>query len=262
MIDTHCHLYLDEFDEDIEQVLERAVNNGVTGILLPAIDETSLKAMEKLEHPKIRFYKMAGLHPCELTGQRCNLEASLLTDVARKDIVAVGETGLDYYWSREHIEAQKRSFHLHCKVAKTLNKPVVIHNRESTNDMLNIIKEEQDGRLTGVWHCFNGTIDEGERAIDLGFKLGIGGVVTFKNGGVDKTVKHLPLEEMMLETDAPFLAPTPYRGKRNEPSFVALVAQKLADVFDLDLTEIDRITTTTARTLFNIWPTHIDKMTK
>lgn len=252
MIDTHCHIYLEHFRDDIDGVLDRAAGAGVRKIFMPAIDFDSLPQMEKLSHPAISFHKMAGVHPCEINNSRCNLEASLLAACAGKDIIAVGETGLDYYWSTEFVEEQKISLRMHCKVAKALGKPIVLHNRNATGDLLDIIESEQDGSLTGVWHCFNGSVDEGKRAIDLNLYLGIGGVLTFKNGGVDKTVPHLPIGRMVLETDAPYLTPAPYRGKRNEPAYLELVAKRMSEVFGLPLPEIDRITTENAHRLFTL----------
>jgi TatD DNase family protein len=260
MIDSHCHIYLDHFKDDLPEVLNRATEAGITDILMPAIDWDSLSQMNKLSHPIIRFHKMAGVHPCEINNSRCNLEASLLASCADKSIIAVGETGLDYYWSTEFVKEQKISLERHCKVAKTLKKPIVLHNREATTDLLDIIEKQQDGSLTGVWHCFNGSVDEGKRAIDLGLYLGIGGVVTFKNGGVDKSVTELPLEYMILETDAPYLAPAPHRGKRNEPSYVKLVAEKLSQIFELSLEEIDQITTENTHRLFPLISDNKNKM--
>ncbi len=253
MIDTHSHIYLPQFDEDRQEVNERAAEAGVQAIFMPAIDFNSIEQMEKMHHPKIDFYKMAGLHPSEVKADfPQNFEQTLLEYCTKTDFYGVGETGLDYYWSTDYVHRQKESFRLHCKVAKEVQKPVIIHNRESTADMLKIIEEEQDGRLTGIWHCFNGTLDEGKQAIDLGLHLGIGGVATFKNAGVDKTVQQLPLDKMVLETDAPYLAPTPKRGKRNEPTFMKFTVQKLADLFDLDFQEIVDKTTQTAKAVFQL----------
>ena len=253
MIDTHSHIYLPKFNEDRDAVNERAAEAGVRGILMPAIDFDSIPLMEKLSHPGIAFYKMAGVHPCDVKEELPNdFEEKLLEYCSRDDFYGVGESGLDYYWSTELVKQQKDSFHLHCKVAKQVGKPVIIHNRESTADMLEIIEQEQDGSLKGIWHCFNGTVEEGRRAIDLGLHLGIGGVVTFKNAGVDKTVAELPLDKMMMETDAPYLSPTPKRGKRNEPAFMKFTAEKLADIFGLSFDEIDKKTTETAKHLFGI----------
>ena len=252
MIDTHCHLYLPHFRDDLDDVLKRASSENITDICLPANGFESLSQMDKLHHDAIRFHKMAGLHPCEFNEGMMLNEKRLWEECSKDTFVAVGETGLDYYWSKDFILKQKRSLHLHCEISKSTKKPIVLHNRDATNDLLDIIETEQDGSLFGVWHCFTGSVDEGKRAIDLGLMLGIGGVVTFKNGGVDKSVAELPLQSMILETDSPYLAPAPYRGKRNEPSFTALVARKLAEIFDLDLSEIDSITTNNAKRLFRI----------
>lgn len=254
MIDTHAHIYLPQFENDIHEVIERAVRVNITDILLPAIDFDSESQMDHLidahNSSGVQLHRMAGIHPCDV---RPGLsEVDLIKWCSREDVVAVGESGLDYYWSTEFVKEQKESLHLHCRIAKELGKPIVLHNRESTSDMLDIIAKEQDGHLTGVWHCFNGTIEEGKRAIDLGLYLGIGGVVTFKNGGVDKTVAKLPLDRIVLETDSPFLAPAPHRGKRNEPSFTNLVGIKLSELFGYTLAEIDSITSQNARNLFKL----------
>lgn len=250
MIDTHCHIYTDAFDEDLTIVLDRAVDAGLTDIVMPSIDLNSRAAMQRMEHDGLRFHPAAGIHPCDVKGA---VDEIALWKWAGEDrVVAVGESGLDYYWSTEHISEQKASFRFHCRMARELDKPLIIHNRESTHDMLQILSEEQDGRLRGVWHCFNGTEEEGLKAIDTGFHLGIGGVVTFKNAGVDKTVAKLPLDWMLLETDAPYLAPVPHRGKRNEPAYTSLVAVKLSAIFDKTLAEIDALTTETAKNLFRI----------
>lgn len=251
LTDTHCHLYLEQFEEDISEIYQRAVNAGISKIYLPSIDWNSRQQMEKLSHAEIEFFKMAGIHPCDVQ-HNFPLDEQKLFDLCVSDkIIAVGETGLDYYWSTDHVEEQKDSLHTHCKVAKSTHKPIVLHNRESTTDLLDIIEEEQDGSLKGVWHCFTGTLDEGKRALDLGFYLGLGGVATFKNGGIDKFITELPLNRIVLETDAPFLSPVPHRGKRNEPSYVRLVAEKLATLFDIPLEEIADITSENAEQLFH-----------
>lgn len=252
MIDSHCHIYLDTFQDDITNVLDRAWSAGITDILMPSIDFQSIGAMSLLEHPRLRFHRMAGIHPCEINSSHPDLYDSLLLAASQSEIVAIGETGLDYYWSTDHIEEQKQSLRTHCKVAKELKKPLVLHNRESTADLLQIIGDEQDGDLTGVWHCFTGSLDEGLKAADLGFYLGIGGVITFKNAGVDKTVAGLPLNRLLLETDAPFLAPVPFRGKRNEPSYIKFVAEKLADVMSTTIEDVDFATTSNTRKLFGL----------
>ena len=252
MIDTHSHIYLPRFREDLQEVLQRAVDAGITDICMPAIDFGSLSEMDRLDHPEIRFHKMAGIHPCDVPASLRDPHDRLAEIAGADDIVAIGETGLDYYWSKDHKEVQQLSLHSHCRVAKALKKPIVLHNRDSTADLLDIVEQQQDGTLTGVWHCFNGTESEARRALDLNFYLGVGGVVTFKNAGVDQVVAGLPSDRLLLETDAPYLAPTPRRGKRNEPSYMKFTAEKLAELLDLTLEEVDRITTENARRLFEL----------
>lgn len=252
MTDTHCHIYLDQFRNDIGPVLDRAYDAGLRALLMPAIDFDSLADMERLSHPGIIFYKMAGVHPCEIRGPRPDLEKLLFEKASSDQIVAIGESGLDYYWSTDHIKEQQQSMRLHCQIAKAVKKPIVLHNRDATADLLDIISDEQDGSLKGVWHCFNGTVDEAVRAMDLGLYLGIGGVVTFKNAGVDKTVLKLPTDRLLLETDAPYLAPVPYRGKRNEPAYIKLVAEKLSAIFGISFEKIVKKTNENAARLFGI----------
>lgn len=252
LIDTHCHIYLEQFAKDIDEVLNRAADAGVNHVFMPAINFGSLEQMDALKDDRIQFYKMAGIHPTEFNEGLEVSEQELMDHCSREDIIAVGETGLDYYWSDEYKEQQKQSLRTHCRVARAVDKPVILHNRESTGDLLSIIEEEQDGSLTGIWHCFNGSVEEGHRAIDLGLHLGIGGVLTFKNAGVDKTVTRLPIEKMLLETDAPYLAPRPHRGKRNEPAFITHTAQRLAEVMKMPLQDIQELTSQTALSLFKV----------
>lgn len=252
MIDTHCHIYSDQFDDDRSQVLNRAAEAGVTHIFMPAINFDSLQKMDAIHHPKIQLHKMAGIHPTDINKGTRTTEDKLFEVCQSDDIVAVGETGLDYYWSDDYKADQKESLHIHCEVAKEVEKPVILHNRDSTKDLLDIIEEEQDGNLQGIWHSFTGTADEGKRAIDLGLKLGVGGIFTFKNAGVDESVAQLPLDQMMLETDAPYLAPDPKRGKRNEPAFVKHTAERLAEVMGTSLEEIIAVTDRNALNLFGI----------
>jgi len=252
MIDTHCHIYLEQFDDDIRQVLNRAAGAGVSHIFMPAINFNSLSKMDDLHHSSLVFHKMAGIHPTEINDGIETTEEELYEYCQKDDIVAVGETGLDYHWSTDFKSEQKELLHTHCKVAKSLKKPIILHNRDSTEDMFDIIEEEQDGSLTGIWHCFNGSADEGKYAIDLGLELGIGGVLTFKNAGVDESVAQLPLKHMMLETDAPYLAPSPKRGKRNEPGFVQYTAKRLSEVLDLSLNEVLKETDKNALQIFGI----------
>ncbi len=236
----------------MNDVLNRSALAGVRHIFLPAIDWKSIEQMDDLNHPEMTFYKMAGIHPCSVEENWPVDENKLFELCTSDDFIAVGETGLDYYWSTDFVEEQKKSLRLHCKVARQTGKPVVLHNRDSTSDLLDIIEEEQDGSLKGVWHCFTGTEDEGKRALDLGLYLGVGGVSTFKNAGVDEVVNQMPLDRLILETDAPYLAPAPHRGKRNEPGYIKLIAKNLAEIKGVTLDEIAEITTKNAFRLFGV----------
>lgn len=254
LTDTHCHLYLEQFEQDRDAVLQRSADAGVTHIFLPAIDWESISGMEKLEHPNLTFYKMAGIHPSDVEKNWPLDEEKLSEFCNRDDIVAVGETGLDYYWSTDFVDQQKKSLHAHCRIAKQTGKPIVLHNRDSTSDLLDLIETEQDGSLTGVWHCFTGNEEEGKRALDLGLYLGVGGVSTFKNAGVDNVVAKMPLNRLILETDAPFLTPAPHRGKRNEPSYIKIIAENLAKLKKVSL---QKIAETTTRNAFELFKTDI-----
>jgi TatD DNase family protein len=250
LVDTHCHLYHAKLQDDIADVCNRALQAGVKTILLPAITLESIPLMDLLPSMGIRFGKMAGIHPCDVT-RDTESEQQLLEQAAwADDVIAIGETGIDYYWSKELVAEQHVSFRHHLRLASSLSKPIVIHNRDSTADMLRIVDEEQDGNITGVWHCFNGSYEEGMRAIDLGLHLGIGGVVTYKNSGVAETLARLPKDRIVLETDSPFLAPVPHRGKRNEPSYVRVVAEKVAEVWQTSLEDVATVTTANAYHLF------------
>jgi TatD DNase family protein len=250
LVDTHCHIFLPQFKNDIKAVLERAAEAGVNHVFMPAINLGSLEQMEGLAHPEVQFYKMAGLHPTEINEGKKIDEQDLLTLCSRDDIIAVGETGLDYHWSEEYKQEQQESLNMHCRVAKQAGKPVILHNRSSTSDLLSIIENHQNGNLKGIWHCFNGTVEEGKRAVNLGLHLGIGGVLTFRNANVDKSVAQLPLEKMVLETDAPYLAPEPKRGNRNEPAFVRYTAERLAQIKDIPVRDVEEKTTDTALKFF------------
>lgn len=259
LTDTHCHIYLPQFKEDISLVLERAADAKVNHIFMPSINLRSLEQMENLSHPEIEFHRMAGLHPTEINEGKNIDDQKLLTCCKKNDIVAVGETGLDYHWSDKFKAEQKKSLNIHCRIAKQTNKPIILHNRSSTEDLLSIISNHQDGSLKGIWHCFNGTAKEGKRAIDLGLHLGIGGVLTFKNAGIEPSVAQLPLDKMVLETDAPYLSPEPNRGRRNEPAFIRFTAEKLADVKNVPVQKVKEKTERTALNLFGINNSNIKK---
>ncbi|MEM7102404.1 MAG: TatD family hydrolase [Bacteroidota bacterium] len=250
-IDTHAHLYADQFKNDRDEMLQRAIKAGVNRFYLPNIDSSSIEGMLQLEedYPG-HCYAMMGLHPCSVK-EHYEDELDLVKQwLGKRKFCAIGEIGLDLYWDKTTLGIQTDAFRRQIRWAKELELPIMIHSREATDEILEIVKEEKDDRLTGIFHCFTGSLDQAHQVIDLGFLMGIGGVVTFKNAGLDKVVKDIPLSYLVLETDAPYLSPVPYRGKRNESSYIPLIAQKLSEVKEVDVESVGRITTENALRLF------------
>ncbi|SHO55515.1 TatD family hydrolase [Vibrio quintilis] len=253
MIDTHAHIYAREFDQDRDDVIQRARLSGIEKILMPNIDPDSITPMLATEssYPDI-CYAMMGLHPCHVDD---NYQQNLKTIehwFEQRDFIAVGEIGIDLYWDQTYKKEQEIAFITQLRLAKNKQRPVVIHTRDSIQETLALLQKEQDGSLQGVFHCFGGTLDEAQQITDLGFHLGLGGVTTFKNGGMDKVVPHLDLNHIILETDCPYLAPVPHRGKRNEPAYTQLVAERIAVLKACTPEEVDRLTTHNAETLFRL----------
>ena len=251
LIDTHSHIYLPEFEEDRVQMLEIAEKEGIKKILMPAIDSSTHESMLKLES---EFHgvclSMMGLHPCSVK-DNCTEELKITRNFFEKrPFIAVGETGLDFYWDKSFIEQQYQAFHQQIEWALHYDIPVVIHSRNSMDECISVIKEHQKGKLKGVFHCFSGNIEQAEQIINLGFYLGIGGVLTFKNSGLDKVMETINLDHVVLETDAPYLAPVPFRGKRNEPAYLKYVVEKLAGIKNMSVEEIAIINTVNAEKLF------------
>ncbi|HEY6082156.1 MAG TPA: TatD family hydrolase [Chitinophagaceae bacterium] len=252
LTDTHAHLYADEFLADREEMMNRAFSNGVKKIFLPNIDNGSIPSLLELEanYPG-RCFAMMGLHPCSV---KENVEEELQTVeewLRKRAFSAVGEIGLDFYWDLSFREQQLYAFRRQVDLAKQYRIPFVIHSRNATRECIDIVREKQDGSLKGIFHCFSGSEDEAKQVTELGFYLGIGGVVTFKNAGLDKLVEKTALPLIVLETDAPYLAPVPYRGKRNESSYLRLVAEKIAAIKQVSLEEVAAITTENAAKIFN-----------
>lgn len=253
MIDTHAHIYASEFDNDRDEVVKRALEQGIDRILLPNIDLESIEPMLKTEaaYPEV-CRSMMGLHPCYVDG---NVEQTL--EVIRgwfekHNFIAVGEIGIDLYWDKTFRAEQEMAFVTQLNWAKEMNLPVVIHTRDSIEETLTLLRQEQDGSLRGVFHCFGGSVEEAQAINELGFHLGLGGVSTFKNGGMDKVIPHLDMNWVILETDCPYLAPVPHRGKRNEPVYTSLVAARVAELRGESLEVIDTLTTKNAEALFNL----------
>lgn len=253
LIDTHAHLYLKDFDEDRQEMYERAFNTGVEKVFLPNIDSATIESMMSLQvaFPE-RMYPMIGLHPCSVK-ENYKDELIIIEEWLKKEnFVAVGEIGMDLYWDKTFVEQQKEAFILQLNWAVDHDIPIVIHSREATDLIIDILKSEMKSGLRGIFHCFGGSIDQAETIIELGFYLGIGGVVTFKNAGLDKTLEEIGLEHIVLETDAPYLSPAPYRGKRNESSYIKLIAERVAAVKKTTLEEVGRVTSENALKVFGL----------
>ena len=254
-IDTHSHLYSSQVDEDRTQAINDAISAGVSTILLPNISSEYTKGMLELcdEFPE-NCFPMMGLHPCDVNED--NIEAELLhveQELAKGKYIAVGEIGLDLYWDKTKLKIQEKAFIHQIELAKKNKLPIAIHVRDSFAEAIEIIEKLNDENLRGVFHCFTGSIEDAQRVISLGgFYLGIGGVLTFKNSGLDKTISAIELQHLILETDAPYLAPTPFRGKRNESKYIINIAEKLAEVQQIDIEEVAKITTLNAKKLFGL----------
>lgn len=251
MIETHAHIYAEQFKEDIDHVLERSQEAGIEKIVMPNIDHTSIDGMMELEERNPSFcYATMGLHPCSVK-KDFEKELYIIEEwLGKREFVAIGEMGTDLYWDKTFQDQQVEAFKIQVEWAKQFKKPIIIHCRESLDLTIDLVESLKTDELTGVFHCFNGSAEQAERIVGLDFYLGLGGVTTFKNAGMDKVVPELDLERIVLETDSPYLAPTPNRGKRNEPAFLELIAQKIADYREMSLEDLKTQTTSNAIKLF------------
>lgn len=251
LIDTHTHLYLEQFDEDRDEMIQRALDAGVEKMFLPNIDSSSIESLLQLEadYPE-HCIAMMGLHPCSV-GENYREELAIVREwLEKRSFCAVGEIGIDLHWDTTFRKQQEESFLTQCEWAKKMDIPIVIHTRKATQLVIDLVREINDDRLNGIFHCFGGTLEEARAIIDLGFYLGIGGVLTFKKSGLDKVMQEIDLAHVVLETDSPYLAPAPHRGKRNESAYVRLVAEKLADVKGTTLEEVAKLTSANAEKIF------------
>lgn len=253
LTDTHTHLYSEAFNEDQELVIRRAVDLGVTRFFIPAIDSNYTKAMYQLEQ---RFpnevYLMMGLHP---TSVKDNFEEELSLveeQFEKRSFYAVGEIGIDLYWDTSTLEIQKEAFRRQIKLAKKYKLPIVIHCREAFDEIFEVLETERGDDLFGIFHCFTGTFEQAQQAIGFNMKLGIGGVVTFKNGKIDKFLNEIDLKHIVLETDSPYLSPAPHRGKRNESSYLSLVSKKVSEIYNISEEEVAKITTENSKDIFGV----------
>lgn len=251
LIDTHTHLYSKSFSSDIDEVIQRAEKEGVERFYLPAIDSECQDALLALEarYPG-KCIGMTGLHPCNVKENYREELAFVERELARRTWVAVGEIGLDFYWDRSFDPQQYEAFHKQIELALHYNIPIVIHSRESMKESIDVVRQHQKGNLRGIFHCFSGDADAARQIVDLGFYLGIGGVLTYKNSGLPDAIRDISLERLVLETDAPYLSPVPHRGKRNESSYLRYIAHKLADLKGVPLPEVARLTTENAQKIF------------
>tara|TARA_B100000482_G_C12561181_1_gene280145 strand:+ start:330 stop:1091 length:762 start_codon:yes stop_codon:yes gene_type:complete len=252
LIDTHTHLYLDHFKDDIDDVVQRAISVGVEKFYLPSISSKYNKSMHDLESKfPNRVFCMIGLHPCYVD-KNFELEIEFVKEqIKLRSYKAIGEIGIDLFHEKKYLKQQIIAFEEQIKLALEYDLPIVIHSRESFDEIFEVLKKYKSDKLRGIFHCFTGNEDQAKKIIDLNFFLGIGGVVTFKNGKISEFLSSIPLDRIVLETDSPYLAPAPYRGKRNESSYLSIIASKLSEIYNLDVSEISRITQQSSNEIFD-----------
>ncbi|MFO7744046.1 MAG: TatD family hydrolase [Psychroflexus sp.] len=251
--DTHTHLYSEAFNEDRMEIVQKAIDKNVKRFFIPAIDSETTQAMYDLEKQfPDHIYLMMGLHPTSVSESVEEELKHVEKELAKRKFYAVGEIGIDLYWDKSFFEAQRKAFKHQIQLAKKHKLPIVIHCREAFDEVFEVLEEEKGDDLYGIFHCFTGTKIQAEQAISYNMKLGIGGVVTFKNGKIDQFLNEIDLKHIVLETDSPYLAPKPYRGKRNESSYVVKVAEKLSDIYGVSLEEIADQTTQNSKDVFGI----------
>jgi TatD DNase family protein len=251
--DTHTHLYSEEFDQDRDEMIQRAIKEGVSRFFIPAIDSSCTQSMYDLEkdYPD-NVFLMMGLHPTYVKENYLEELQHVEEELAMRKFYAIGEIGIDLYWDKTHLKEQQIAFRKQIQLAKQYKLPIVIHCREAFDEIFEILEEEKSADLFGVFHCFTGTYEQALQAISYNMKLGIGGVVTFKNGKIDQFLSQIDLKHIVLETDSPYLAPVPFRGKRNESSYLVNVLDKLAQIYELSVKDIASATTENSKVIFGI----------
>lgn len=251
--DTHTHLYSEQFDTDRKAMMERAFDAGIFRFFIPAIDSSYTKRMLDLETEYAEYiFLMMGLHPTSVKENYKEELAHVKEWIDQRNFYAIGEIGIDLYWDKSFLKEQQEAFRTQIQWAKEKKLPIVIHCREAFDEIFEILESEKDPDLFGIFHCFTGTLEQAKKAISYNMKLGIGGVATFKNGKINRFLNEIDIKHIVLETDAPYLAPTPYRGKRNESSYIAEVIHTLVDIYNLNFEEISKITTQNSKDIFGI----------
>ena len=252
LIDTHTHVFLEQFDEDFDQVIARALESGVKKMLLPNIDSSTLERL-LMNSNENQLLPMMGLHPCSVKANYKEELELVANEIESGKYIAVGEIGIDLYWDQSLKAQQIDAFKRQIELAKKYDLPVAIHTRDAFDEVFQALDETHDGVLRGVFHCFTGNEEQAKKALSYsGFYLVLGGVLTFKKSGLDKVAKDIPLDRLVIETDAHYLAPAPYRGKRNEPSYLVHIAQKLADIHEMSIEKVAETTTKNANDLFRL----------
>jgi TatD DNase family protein len=253
MIDTHCHLYTKEFNEDIDVIMQNAKSVGVTKCFLPAIDKDSINSMITLanNYPENCFL-MAGLHPCSVRENYLEEIEQVKKMMQEQKIYGIGETGLDFYWDKTFIKQQYEALEIQIELALEHNLPLILHTRDALHETIEVIKKYKHTALRGIFHCFGGSLEQAKDIIKTGFYMGIGGIVTYKNAGVAEVLKQVNMQHLVLETDAPYLTPVPFRGKRNESSYLKYIVEKIAAVKNLSVEEVENITTANAEKIFGV----------
>ena len=253
LTDTHTHLYANQFDDDRNETIQRAIDLGVERFFIPAIDSETTESMFALEKkfPK-NIFLMMGLHPTHVKDNFKEELAHVKKWIDQRNFYAIGEIGIDLYWDKSLLNQQQDAFKTQINWAKEKNLPIIIHCRDAFNEVFEVLDELKDDKLFGIFHCFTGNLEQAKQAISYNLKLGIGGVVTFKNGKIDQFLNEIDLQHIVLETDAPYLAPTPFRAKRNESSYLINVAEKLATIYNVSIEEIAKITTQNSKDVFEI----------
>lgn len=251
--DTHTHLYYEQDAEKQAQLMERCFENDVNRLFLPNVDVKSIEMIDDLvkKYPE-NCFAMAGLHPCDVKEDYLAVLEDIYNSISGRKIYAVGEIGIDLYWDKTTLAFQQDAFRKQIGWAKDLGLPIVIHCREAFNEVFEVLESERDEKLRGIFHCFTGNVEQAKQAIDLNFHLGIGGVVTYKKAGLDVVLSEIPLHNLVLETDSPYLAPVPFRGKPNESSYLIYIAQKLSDIYGVSVEEIANVTTENSKTIFGV----------